>query len=187
MAGHIEKSLFTLEEMKIMREMESSRKEVVTVPNGVGAGNRDNVELNRDVIVCKRGIIVTILDDEFGILGFHQNSQGNESKATYAVFHRQSIYRNGYSGVSANMSDGKLRKFLRPGFPVKFNAFRIRADNHEDKHNPVNFYASSVNFGLAIDRNLHDTDLYAHESVLSENDACKSYVKLGLKSLQKYS
>ena len=186
--GHIEKSLLTLEEMRIMREMEFSKKAVVTVPKGLGAGNRDNNDLNRDVIVCERGIIVTIIDDEFGILGLNQN----ESKARYAVFHRQSIYRNGYSGVSADMSDGKLRKFLRPGFPVKFNAFRIRADNQEDKHNPVNFYASSVNFGLAIDRNLHDTDLYAHEPVMSDNDAdsvvyaCKSYVKLGLKVLQKY-
>ena len=184
--GHIEKSSMTSEEKAILQEMELSLNPILALPNITSE------EENSNAILWKKGMIVTLIDDEFGILSFEKSSPTNEMETAYALFHRQSVYRNINYTVSADMSEGYLRKFLRPGFPVKFNAFRMQMEKPEDNDNPVQFFASSLNFGRVINRHLHDTHLYTNNTFSLEEDtesvqeSCKRFVKLGLSALQNY-
>jgi len=83
-----------------------------------------------------------------------------------------------------------MRLFLKPGYPVRFNAFRVKNNVAKDS-GLVDFYASSVNFGNLISRKLHDTDLYYEQCEIRNStgpveDSCKGFVKSGFNALKSF-
>ena len=180
---HIEKIEMSQEEKTILQEVEWFLKPKKTDT----LAERDETE---DLIVGKTGSIVMLLDDEFGIIRFQKEDSNNSEKISHALFQRQSVYRNIDHTMSTNMSEGKMRLFLKPGYPVRFNAFRVKNNVAKDS-GLVDFYASSVNFGNLISRKLHDTDLYYEQCEIRNNtgpveDSCKGFVKSGFNALKSF-
>ena len=176
---YIEKSDMSSAEKLVLQEVEFNYK--------LGRNFYVPIELECEkTVVWKKGYVLVLVDDEFGIIRF-EKKVGAFYKTCHAIFHRQSVYRNIDYPVPPELAEGKLRLFLKPGYPVRFNGFRIRRDENEI----VDFFASSVNFGALTNRELHDYELYMEKDILNLNidpilKTCKSYVASGIQSLTNF-
>ena len=146
---------------------------------------------SENLVVGKLGCVVLLINDEFGVISFKKKVDNDSETDAYALFQRQSVYRNISDVNITGMSNGKMTLFLKTGMQVCFNAFRVtELPRTQPEMRLVQFYASSISFGNLLANKLHDTHLYFEKEKLcfshkhSPAIFCKGFVSNGFQELK---